>query len=491
MNSEQELKIVKFDRRALTSPQNGLKGGRPAIPILAIVEAFIAKYYHDGKLCLRTHKGNWYVYRKGKYVQVHKRDIQSELIAFIQGNHCELKISRSLINDVMMNLESFSFCGLSSEFEIPCWLPNGKDAGNLFVMANCMVDIEKLATTKTARAKIIKPHDSDLFTTIAVPYNYDPKAKCPKWMKYLKRVQLDPKVRDAIQMMFGLALVPDTRYEVAFFLYGEGGTGKTVCLHVLTNLVGEQNVCCIPLSRFGNRFGLHGLSTSLLNIVGDLPTAGDRASLAHVEGIFKDVVSGGMIPVEKKFQDSFMAKSIARNVFAANSLPMFSDRSNAIWERLRIIPFNEVIRGTGEDNKNLKNELVQEELPGIFNWAVKGLAKLRTMQLFPETPEGIQIKAEHREMCDMEGNFLRDNFEYDPNCECSTVYVYSEYQVTMRENGYRAAGMSKLADAVRRVFPKVFKVKCTLEDGRRVHVWCGLKSLQVHGGLCPVVNSAS
>ena len=490
MNNAQELKLIKFDRRALTSPQNGQKGGRPEIPVLDIVIAFLVKYYQNEKLCLRIHKGCWYVYQDGKYVQIHKKDIQSEVITFIQKNFREYKLTRSLLNNVMMNFESFSFCALPSKFDIPCWLPNGKDAENLFVMRNGMLDIEELAKAKTARASFLEKHTPDLFTTIAVPYDFNPKAKCPKWEKYLNRVQLDPKVREFIQMMFGLALVPDTRYEVAFFLYGEGGTGKTVCLHVLTNLVGEKNVCCIPLTRFGNRFGLHGLSTSLLNIVGDLPTAGEHARLANVEGIFKDVVSGGMIPVEKKFQDVFMAKAIARNVFAANSLPMLADRSNAIWERLRIIPFNEMIRGTGEDNKNLKEELVQEELSGIFNWAVEGLTKLRALQLFPETPEGIAIKSEHRENCDLEGSFLRDNYEFDPNSQCGTTHVYSEYQAMMRENGYRAAGMSKLSEAVRRVFPKVFKEKCVLENGKRIHVWYGLKSLETEVGLCPMKDTA-
>ena len=483
MNMTQELQIIKFDRRALSSPENGKMGGRPPIPILDIVEALIAKYQHQGKLGLRVHKGKWYKYKNGKYIQIHKRDLQSEVIALIQDDFRGYKISTSLLNDVMMNLESFKYCALPTEFDVPCWIPNGEPAGNWFVMGNCMVNIEELARSRVAdQAVFIGDHTPDLFTSIAVTYDFNQAAQCPKWLKYLERVQPDPVVREVIQMMFGLALVPDTRYEVAFLFYGDGGTGKTVCLHVMTQLVGVENVCCIPLSRFGNRFGLHDLSTSLLNIIGDLPTAGEYSSSGAVEGMFKDIISGGMIPVEKKFQDSFMAKAIARNVFASNSLPMFADRTSAIWERLRIIPFNEKIRGTGEDNKNLKNELVQEELSGIFNWAVEGLAKLRNLRLFPETPYSAAIKAEHREVCDQEGSFLKDNYEFDPKHTVGTLQLYTHYKNAMRENGYKVTGMGKLSEAVRRVFPKAVKTKLVSEDGKRIHVWNGLKPLQ----LCPV-----
>ena len=479
MNNSQELRVIKFDRRALSSPVNGQKGGRPPIPILDIVEAFTKKYMHQGKLGLRVHKGSWYRYENGKYIQIHKRDVQSEVIALIQDDFRGYIISTSVLRDVMMNLESFKYCALPTDFDVPCGLPSGEPARDWFVMGNCMVNIEELATAKAdGSTAYIKNHTPDLFTTIAVPYDFNQAAQCPKWLKYLERVQPDPAVREIIQMMFGLALVPDTRFEVAFCLLGPGGTGKTVCLHVLTQLVGVENVCCIPLSRFGNRFGLHDLSTSLLNIVGDLPTAGEYSSIGAVEGMFKDIVSGGMIPVEKKFQDSYTARAIARNVFASNSLPMFADRTSAIWDRLRIIPFNEMIRGTGEDNKNLKTELVQEELSGIFNWAVKGLAKLRNLRLFPETPYSAAIKAEHREACDQEGSFLKDNYEFDSQNTVGTLQLYAHYKNVMKENGYRVTGMGKLSEAVRRVFPKAVRNKTVLESGKRIHVWHGLKSLQ-------------
>ena len=480
MNISQELKMIKCDRRALSSPENGKMGGRPPIPILDIVEELITRYQQQGKLSLRVHKGSWYRYKNGKYIQIHKRDVQSEVIGLIQNDFREYKISTSLLNDVMMNLESFKYCALPTDFDVPCWIQNGEPAGNWFVMGNCMVNIEELARAGAGDPPVfIRNHTPDLFTTIAVPYDFNQAAQCPKWLKYLERVQPNPETREVIQMMFGLALVPDTRYEVAFFLFGEGGTGKTVCLHVLTQLVGIENVCCIPLSRFGNRFGLHGLSTSLLNIVGDLPTAGEYSSSGAVEGMFKDIVSGGMIPVEKKFQDSFMARAIARNIFASNSLPMFADRTSAIWERLRIIPFNEKIRGTGEDNKNLKHELVQEELSGIFMWSAEGLAKLRTLRLFPETQYSAAIKAEHREVCDQEGSFLKDNYEFDFQNTVGTVQLYAHYQNVMKENGYRSAGMGKLSEAVRRVFPKAVRNKMVLDSGKRIHVWQGLKPLQI------------
>lgn len=93
------------------------------------------------------------------------------------------------------------------------------------------------------------------------------------------------------------------------------------------------------------------------------------------EGIFKDVTVGGIIPIERKNRDPENAHAIARCVFAGNHLPDFRDRSGGVWDRMRIIPFEKIIRGSVEDNPSLKYELI-EELPGILNWAICSLSGL-------------------------------------------------------------------------------------------------------------------
>jgi putative DNA primase/helicase len=46
--------------------------------------------------------------------------------------------------------------------------------------------------------------------------------------------------------------------------------------------------------------------------------------------------------------------------------------TNSIWRRIKIVPFNEVLPES-EWDKKLAEKLINQELPGIFNWAIEGL----------------------------------------------------------------------------------------------------------------------
>ena len=259
-------------------------------------------------------------------------------------------------------------------------------------MRNTVIDIEAAAKAMERGEPIpreaVRAPSPELFVTYGLDYGFDPTARCPKFLKYLSEVQPSEENRERLQMLAGLALVSDCRYNVAFFLCGEAGTGKSVFMNVLAHLVGEDNCCAIPLASLAARFGKTPLTEKLLNIVGDLPTMPESGSANSVEGFFKQITAGEEIPVERKGVDAYKAPAIARMVFATNSMPYVADRSKAIWDRLRIIPFNQRIRETKEQNPNLAAEIVAAELPGVLNWALVGLAKLRKLRQFPECPEG-------------------------------------------------------------------------------------------------------
>ena len=162
-----------------------------------------------------------------------------------------------------------------------------------------------------------------------------------RYKKYLEEVQPDPEIRHMLQCLMGLSLIPDTSRNVIFFLYGEGGCGKSVFIEVLRNLVGVENCCCVPLARFTDRFRCIDLTKSLLNIIGDMPTDDGTTAPHNIEGMMKDAADGGSIPVEEKFKTPYTAKVTARSIFATNSLPHFTDRTQALQDRLRIIPFTQ------------------------------------------------------------------------------------------------------------------------------------------------------
>lgn len=472
-----ELKEEKEDERKNTSPINGLSGGRDFIPVDQFAREF-KKDYSEKNGSLRQYRKDWYFFNGKAYEILPETDLENALVRFLQINYAnDLRISTTLTRDVLLNLAGI--CGLHARNKIPFFIDgtNGLNASDWISMNNNLFNIEnavkRINGADISESDIILHHTENLFSTFAIPYDYDPAAECPLFMDYLQGVQPDTENRDVLQMLAGLSLVPETRYEVIFFLYGEAGTGKTVFLNVLENLIGQKNTCCLPLNKFTEKHSTHLLTEKLLNLVGDLPTASENISLHQVEGILKDIASGGILPVERKNKDPLQAPAIARCIFASNSLPAFADRSNGIWDRLRIIPFNQRFRGTEKVNPNLKNDIVRDELPGVFNWAVKGLAKLRKLKRFPDTAEGLKIAEKHRNDCDHEKQFFEESYQGNNGGYFSKAALYKEYRTFCTDNGYHFRNESNFSNAVQRVFPSAIATKKRVSQGN-IWVWLNI-----------------
>jgi len=464
--------LEKQDRRRLTSPENGKTGGRKHIPVDVWARAFADRRHKaETVYTLRFFAGQWYEFRGDYWHELNRKDLESELVGFLQSEgYAESdRISANLIADILLNLNSSELCNLhSGRFRIPCFLPGGEEAAGWLPMRNAVINIEAAAVA-AGRGEPLPPEarrdrSPALFATFGLDYCYDPAATCPKWEKYLSDAQPEEANREVLQMLAGLALVPDCRYNVGFFLFGQAGTGKSVFVNVLTELAGKENCCNIPLARLADRFGLAPLTEKLLNIVGELPQMPENGRSADVEGFFKSITSGDEIPVERKGIDGWKARAIARMVFATNVMPAFTDRSAGVWDRVRIIPFNQVFRGTAQQNPNLTAELLAE-LPGGFNWALRGLAKLRTLKTFPECPEGEAMKTDHRNSCDHERAFLAEFTEAAPGGWISSDNLYKQYRDWATNNGYRALGAANFKKAVKTIYPKSYTEKRRTESG--------------------------
>src|SRR5205823_3889087 len=99
------------------------------------------------------------------------------------------------------------------------------------------------------------------------------------------------------------------------------------------------------------------------------------------EGVFKTYVAAGLHYFDVKGMQGFSAKPTARVLMIANERPPIGDRSEGMWARMLLIPFRKSF--VGKEDIHLTRTL-RNELPGIFNWALAGLARLRSQKQFTE-----------------------------------------------------------------------------------------------------------
>lgn len=121
----------------------------------------------------------------------------------------------------------------------------------------------------------------------------------------------------------------------------------------------------------------------------------------------------------------------------------------------------------------LTEELL-EELPGILNWAIQGLVRLRELtalsdvKTFPHCEEGRQAVEDYLGSCDHEQEFLLEATESAPDNTIESLYLYDEYKGWATERGYRAVAIRKFVDAVKREYPNVVFSRKNDEHKRKI-----------------------
>lgn len=104
---------------------------------------------------------------------------------------------------------------------------------DILVCEDCVLHIPSRRTSE---------HDPDYYATSAVPYTYDPDAIAPMWVDFLKHTV--PEAQDFLQEFYGYALTTDTSLEIALWLYGPPGSGKSTALAGAMAMLGAQEPEC-------------------------------------------------------------------------------------------------------------------------------------------------------------------------------------------------------------------------------------------------------
>jgi P4 family phage/plasmid primase-like protien len=236
---------------------------------------------------------------------------------------------------------------------------------DLIVVANGVLNV------KTGR---LEPFSPDFFMFNALPVRYDPNADCPRFKTFLGEVIPSAENIRVLQEFVGYCLTRNCKFEKAIMLVGGGANGKTTFLKVLIKTLGKQNVSTMPLQIISNnRFALAELYGKMANIYPELPAVALRDT-----GLFKALVTGEMISGEKKFMGRFDFVPYSKLAFSCNEMPQTPDNTDAFFRRWVILPFPiQFLPDNPKTDPNLEGKLTTpEELSGILNWALQGLARL-------------------------------------------------------------------------------------------------------------------
>ena len=272
-----------------------------------------------------------------------------------------------------------------------------------------------------------KAHDRSDYMTYALPYAYDENAKCKKFDKFLERVVPDESVRMVLQEYAGYLFLP--KYLQNFlFLYGMGANGKSVFIKVLAALFDEDNVSYIEVQDMYDH-NLDGLNGKKLNISSEI--SGNANQKGQVE-LLKKIAEGATITVNPKHERAYKIVNPPKMVMSGNEKLKGGGQNDGLIRRLMMIPF-EVQIPKAERNMDLHQEIINEEMSGVLNWAIDGLLRL-TKNRFKFTQSNIldSVMDEYREETDQVYLYIKETFaQYDGAYPDNDNLVRKVYEVPL------------------------------------------------------------
>ena len=454
---------------------NTIQGKEKSKDAVGIADEYlISRTLQDHELLrLRFHKNEFYRYQGDRYAKVSRSDLRADLMRFLQCSvQTRKRATITFANNVVANLEGKTL--VPETVQMPSFVSQPtKKSSRLIAMKNGILDMN---APGVGYSNSLSPHTPDFFSTSCLPFGYDPEAKCPTWLRFLKKSLPDGELRLFLQEWFGYNLVFDYQHHKFVLFIGEGANGKSVVCTVLRALIGSENVSGVGLEQFDPKrtFPVAAMLGKLANIIEEI---GEVDNVA--EGVLKDLSTGGVMTVERKNKDPFEMKATARLTFATNVLPRFKDRSSALWRRMMPIPFDVQILNPAEQDKRLVNSDWWEssgELPGVMNWAILGLIRLNEQEQFTMPMVSGKLLKQYQAEANPAATFLEENYSTQPGSSISVTSLYKHYSMWMTNQNNKALGQSRFTREVGKRFPDAGPTENAIRqpDRTRAREWMGI-----------------
>ncbi len=255
---------------------------------------------------------------------------------------------------------------------------------------------------------------------------FDPDAEAPLFMDFLKTVQPDPQMRALLRRAVGYTLFGLMDAEVFFFIFGEGGTGKSTFGNVIAKLMGDYTAVC------DKRLMVRTLHSSEYDrqthaVRGKRLASVNETSVGDVFDDVKIKAHAGREDVSARalYGESNPYMPTHTVWMRGNFQPGVLDGGDGFWRRIIPIGFNVQIP-PAERVGDLDRRIVENELPGVLAWAVRGAVEWRERGL--GVPQSVEEERDsYRAMSDVFGQWMADCTTRERGAKVKASDLYDSY----------------------------------------------------------------
>ncbi len=293
--------------------------------------------------------------------------------------------------------------------------------------------------TLDLRTGELRKHRREEFITKLCPVRYDPAATAPRWYAFLGRIfDSNERLIQYTKRLAGYCLTGDVSEQILVIFYGTGANGKTTYLETLLALQGEDYSIKAPqdllMAKRGDSHPTERADLFGKRLVTCIETA-DNRRLA--ESLVKELTGGDTIRARRMREDFWQFGATHKIILATNHKPVIRGTDQAIWRRIRLVPFQVAIPDKEQD-KGFPGKL-RDELPGILAWCVQGCLDWQRDGL--DCPDEVKAAtADYREEQDILGAFLEECTVQVVGATVRASSLYEVYRKHCERNGENPLG---------------------------------------------------
>lgn len=274
----------------------------------------------------------------------------------------------------------------------------------------------------------------ELWLSRTTSIQYDRRAECPRWLQFLMEIfNGDRNLIDFVQKTVGYSLTGSTIEQVLFILFGTGANGKSVFLSIIGELLGDYALAT-PASTWKDNPYHDGIPNDIARMAG----ARFVKSIEVKEGTrlneerVKALTGGDQVTARFLHNEFFEFTPVCKFWISVNHKPIVQGTDEAIWRRIRLIPFEAYFPPEKRDEHLI--DKLRAELPGILSWAVTGCLKWQREGLRPA--EKVQQWTDsYREESDLIAQFLQEKTERTETGKVKASDLYKAYEAWCKEQG--------------------------------------------------------